>query len=129
MVTSVFLEGRLFLPDGDCPTLRSAGVLLDALKANIKGVCIGTQAGILKDIRSSLQTINDTQWGLEREYGSVPSPTTLAKIRDQVSKHANTVEDAVQHLSKHHVARVYAEGGRPGQALSSERRNPRARTQ
>lgn len=94
-----------------------ASLLWEAFKATIRGVCISTNAGILKDIRTQLSKREAELSALEQEYERTYNIGTLSKIRTVLSEYQEFAVDELKYMSRRQTARTYGEGGRPGRVL------------
>lgn len=62
--------------------MDSAGTLWVAFKVSIRGVCMGTQAGVLRDLRHRIRNVVDKMFLLGRDYEQCPSSAVLAQISE-----------------------------------------------
>lgn len=102
------------------PTTEDPCLLWEALKATIRGICISTSAGILKDIRHQLHKRETRLQALEREYAQTKEAQILGTIRTVMNEFQEYAEDELRYLSHAHRARAYGEAGRPGHTLAAK---------
>lgn len=98
-------------------SVQSWAVLWEAFKAYARGVCISKHAGVLRDLRRTLTSIEQQLSLLDQEQARNPDQTTGARHLALLVEFKEVVVWEAHFLSKYSVAHRYGEGERPGRTL------------
>lgn len=107
-------------------SVDSGGVLWETFKMTIRGMCMGAQVGVSRNLTHRIQKLAADISALKRSYDSDPSPSILSAIRELVTEHNETVDQEMAHRSRLSKACYYGEGGRPSRSLAQKLSDPRS---
>lgn len=82
-------------------SVNSASTLWEAFKTTIRGICISTTAGILKDIRMQLQQSEQRIKKLETEYDNTHNAQTLSEIRKEITNYNTLADEEIKYNISH----------------------------